>query len=230
MLVLARLDVHDTVTPEEMFRRLGYAEYDALDMGNHGITCDLNLPLPVELRGRYDLVYDHGTVEHVMDVIQALRNMLTATRVGGLLVHHQFIGDQTNAGYWTVSPNFYADWYEANGCRVLASVLFNRRGHTTPYVPIVQKTTTVGSLLPFRHVPGYYCRLFRLDLLLRALRGRRWVKKVLFAPHHYRMPRLQRVFNAIAGIGAGGPDWGMFVIARKCSEERGHRIQNIYRS
>src|SRR5262245_61315550 len=46
---------------------------------------DLNQPIGTELRERFDVVYDGGTLEHVFNFPMALKNCMEMTRVGGHL-------------------------------------------------------------------------------------------------------------------------------------------------
>lgn len=210
---------------------LGYGEYSELDVNNRAdVLLDLNYPLPDELRGRFDLVWDSGSVEHVMNAYQAVRNAVDLVRPGGIFVSTQGIGDQTNAGYWTISPNFFVDFLETNGFETIAFTLWDRRGHTAPYREITTKTSTTGSLIPARHLPSYYLRTVRKDLVSRWFYGDR-IPNRASAVLEMRVPSVARALNAILGrTGTAGPDWGMWVAARKTRQaSESLPIQNIYR-
>jgi SAM-dependent methyltransferase len=210
--------------------QLGYPRYEELDINDRAdVRFDLNHPLPDELRGEFDLVWDSGSIEHVMNGYRALRNALELVRVGGLLVFTQGIGDQTNAGYWTLSPNLYLGFFRANGLEMVEMLLYDRRGHTKPYEEVATKTSTVGGLIPLRLLPTYYMRMLRHDLSSRLL-ARGWPTRLLGGAETYapRLAELARV--ALGRTASGGPDWSVWVVARKTKElpER-FEIQNIYR-
>jgi hypothetical protein len=62
---------------EEFFRLLGAQSVESIDASEYeGATHvhDMNLPVPRELLGRFSVVHDGGTLEHVFNVPQALKN------------------------------------------------------------------------------------------------------------------------------------------------------------
>jgi len=208
----------------------GYSSYEELDINDRAeIRHDLNYPIPDDLRGRYDLVWDCGSIEHVMNAYQAMRNMLDLARVGGILLCLQAIGDQTNAGYWTISPNFYLDFLGANGVEILEFLLWDRRGHTLRAGKVITKGQPVGATIPPLRVPGYYLRTARADLGSRLL-AHRFPARAL-ASLEFRWPSLARVAYTMLGRSPkGGPDWFLFVIGRKTARvPEAIQIQNVYR-
>lgn len=210
---------------------LGYPLYEELDINERAdIRHDLNYPIPDALHERYDLVWDCGSVEHVMNSYQANKNLIDLVRVGGIVVCQQGIGDQTNAGYWTISPNFYLDFLTANGFEILEFILFDRRGHTVQGVEVASKGQPVGQTIPLVRLPGYYLRTVRADVVARVLSSHALPTRAM-ASLEYRLPSVARVANAILGrTPRGGPDWIMLVIGRKTAElPETFRIQNVYR-
>lgn len=75
---------------------------------------DLNEPLPDDLRGRFDLVIDTGTLEHCFNVGVAFRNACEAVTLGGFLVHGSPL-NIINHGFWNFSPTIYPDYFQDNG-------------------------------------------------------------------------------------------------------------------
>jgi hypothetical protein len=78
------------------------------------IVMDLNQPAPEEMLGRYDIVYDGGTMEHCFNVGQVMRNIFGFARVGGFIVHVNPI-NYYNHGFFNFNPTFYHDWYVQSG-------------------------------------------------------------------------------------------------------------------
>ena len=78
------------------------------------IVMDLNHPAPAEMLGRYDIVYDGGTMEHCFNVGQVMRNIFDFARVGGFIVHVNPI-NYYNHGFFNFNPTFYHDWYVQSG-------------------------------------------------------------------------------------------------------------------
>ena len=85
---------------ETFFRKLGFSEVDSLDFSGFegaSIVQDLAGDLPENLVGRFDVIYDGGTCEHVFDLPTAYRNIDKMLKPGGCLSHtrHRTIGSIT---------------------------------------------------------------------------------------------------------------------------------------
>ena len=231
----------------EFFQYFGYDDYAEFDIFDGGdITWDLNLAVGADLHQQFDLIWDNGTIEHVMNVNQALENLVLMTRIGGKIVHTQGIGDQTNAGFWTFSPNFFLDFYSANGFKVDVIQLTDRRKHAVNYREIVCKGSFVGSLIPLRYVPSYYLRQVRTELFMRLVRRFPVIDRALNLPRaggNKLMRRgwktlgkglkmLQPPLDWILGrTSTSGADWMVFVVVTRAKEIKRFRYptQNVYR-
>lgn len=55
---------------------------------NGAIAHDLDLPIPDELAGKFDLVTNYGTGEHVNDQHMFFKNCHDACKNGGIMIHH----------------------------------------------------------------------------------------------------------------------------------------------
>lgn len=98
-----------------MFGIEGYADLDASDSEDPTLIHDLNTPIPREWHGRYGLVIDGGTTEHILDIRSTLSNIHRLTAVGGTAIHMNPIAGWVNHGFFQLSPCLYYDFYEANG-------------------------------------------------------------------------------------------------------------------
>lgn len=95
-----------------VFRELGFAP-TYLDIGNkRGFerVVDLNFPLPDDLRGNFDTVFDGGTLEHCFNIGQAFRNVALALKPDGYAVHVNPI-NHMNHGFYCISPTLYHSFY-----------------------------------------------------------------------------------------------------------------------
>src|SRR3954462_8483935 len=66
---------------EPLLRHLGAQECHSIDASDYeGATFvhDKNEPLPAELERRYSRVYDGGSIEHICNVAQTLKNYMSA--------------------------------------------------------------------------------------------------------------------------------------------------------
>ncbi|MGE3190022.1 MAG: class I SAM-dependent methyltransferase, partial [Vicinamibacterales bacterium] len=83
---------------------LGFESIEVLDVSafeGAGIIHDLNSEsVPADLHGRFDLIIDHGTLEHVFHVPNALRALFTMLKVGGRLVHSSPTSNLVDHGFY----------------------------------------------------------------------------------------------------------------------------------
>jgi len=107
-----------TATDVAFFRALGAPRVEALDVSAYEgaeLVHDLNQPIPQAWAGQYALVVDGGTLEHVLDVRQALRNVAALVAVGGRVVHFSPSSNYADHGFYSFSPTLFHDHYAANG-------------------------------------------------------------------------------------------------------------------
>lgn len=76
------------------------------------ILVDLNIEVPV--KAEFNVVLDPGTIEHVMNIGNALKFIASACSLGGVVIHTNPL-NMANHGFWSINPTAYIDWYEANG-------------------------------------------------------------------------------------------------------------------
>jgi SAM-dependent methyltransferase len=135
-----------TATGEWFFRALGFASVNVMDANPYesaDIVFDLNSrDIPDSCRDAFDLVLDGGTLEHVFDVAQALRNLCRMVRPGGRIIHISPLSNCADHGFYSFSPTLFADFYSANAFRVrrisiaqFARDPVNDEWVCVPYVP-----------------------------------------------------------------------------------------------
>jgi hypothetical protein len=109
-------------TSEPLFRLLGAEKIDAMDFSDYEgaeIVHDLNQPISSELKEKYDVVLDGGTLEHVFNFPVAIRNAMELVKVGGTLMLLTPANNQLGHGFYQFSPElFYNVLSPANGYRV----------------------------------------------------------------------------------------------------------------
>jgi hypothetical protein len=95
---------------EGLLRHLGGAEVDSIDASDYEgstVVHDLNDSLPAPLRERFSVVLDAGTLEHVFNFPQAVRNCLEAVRVGGHFIAITPTNNYLGHGFYQFSPELY---------------------------------------------------------------------------------------------------------------------------
>jgi SAM-dependent methyltransferase len=91
--------------------------YKCLDVndGPSIIKADLNeYVVPTEWRGKFDLVTNYGTTEHVLDQINAFRAMHDFAKVGGHFIHDVPFAGYYNHGLFAYNPAFFVFLAHAN--------------------------------------------------------------------------------------------------------------------
>lgn len=117
----------DTGYAEPCFRALGATNVRSMDVSafeGAEFVHDLNRPIPQELKERFDLVYDGGTLEHVFHFSVALQNCMEMVRLGGCLVIHTMANNYCGHGFYQFSPElFFRALSPENGFEVERMVL-----------------------------------------------------------------------------------------------------------
>jgi SAM-dependent methyltransferase len=115
VLMLGRQNVsgyNDKWAETVLSRELDTPSIYSLDQSNYeapSFIHDLNLPVPDDLRNRFDLIIDGGTLEHVFNIPQALANVSLMLKQGGVFVSQQMCGI-TGHGFYTLSPELFFSW------------------------------------------------------------------------------------------------------------------------
>lgn len=92
---------------EPFFQYLGADQVDSFDVSDFEQAThlhDMNLPLPESFRGQYSLVFDGGTLEHIFNAPQALKNCMDMLRIGGYFVQVTIGNNFMGHGFWQFSP------------------------------------------------------------------------------------------------------------------------------
>jgi hypothetical protein len=138
-----------TAGPQDFYERLGFAHVESVDVSDfEGCThlVDLNVPgVPEQLRGRFDAVYNGGTLEHVFDVRAALRNVFELLKVGGIAIHVIPTSGWVDHGFYQFSPTLFADYYGANHFDILEATLLEPVDGAETYVAHTYLPGTPGG-------------------------------------------------------------------------------------
>ena len=104
---------------EPLFRLLGASSIESLDAsGYEGAThvVDFNVPVAAAFAKRYSAVVDSGSLEHVFNYPQGLKNAMEMVRVGGHLILITPTHSLSGHGFYQLSPEvFFRALCERNG-------------------------------------------------------------------------------------------------------------------
>lgn len=111
--------VNDAYCEWLLTERLGALGVESMDYSDYeGATHihNMNHPVPESMHGQYDTVFDGGTIEHIYNVPQALRNISEMCRVEGQIIHIVPANNMCGHGFWQFSPELFFSLYtESNG-------------------------------------------------------------------------------------------------------------------
>lgn len=110
---------------ESLFETFGFDTVDSLDVSDYeGCThlFDLNASqLPKDLTEQYDFVLNGGTLEHIFDFTQGLKNTVNMIKPGGYFLHLGPCNNWIDHGFFQFSPTLWFDFAKANEFDVIVS-------------------------------------------------------------------------------------------------------------
>jgi SAM-dependent methyltransferase len=125
---VAEIAAQGCLSDRALFGRLGFDEVVALDVSNwEGVELvhDLNRPVPEAWWGRFDAVFEAGTLQHVFDLRAALANIHRLLKPGGRVIHGMAPStNHVDHGFYMFSPTFFHDYYAANRYRIETELFF----------------------------------------------------------------------------------------------------------
>lgn len=141
----------------ELYEELGCSRYESLDANGRGTRlCDLNLPLHhlLDLFGRFDLVTDFGTSEHIFNIAQAWDTMHALCKPGGIVAFDKPAEGYPDHGFYNVNRTWLLDIAGANNYELGALLEV-----PTPRGILWRGWFRKGEEAPFRYpVQGKYKR------------------------------------------------------------------------
>ena len=123
---------------QSVFKRLGFSEVLALDYSDFegaDIIHDLNSPdILEELKQHFDVVIDHGTLEHVFHFPNALHAVFQFLKVGGRAITSSPSSGFFDHGFYMFQPTLFLDFYTANKWEIASAqvVQFSFNQETEP--------------------------------------------------------------------------------------------------
>jgi len=97
---------------------------DISDYEGAKIIHDLNLPIPVSLEKKYDVVIDGGTLEHIFNFPLAISNCMKMIKEGGSIFIFSMANNHCGHGFYQFSPElFFRIFQPENGFKTKSVIL-----------------------------------------------------------------------------------------------------------
>jgi SAM-dependent methyltransferase len=116
------LEVCEGPFADDFFRLLGATEvvsFDHSDYEGASVVHDMNVQIPPQFQQSFDFVYDGGTLEHVYNFPQAIKNCVDLLKASGLFVCSTPANDFMGHGFYQFSPDlFFRLFSQDNGFRL----------------------------------------------------------------------------------------------------------------
>ena len=192
---------------QKVFRMMGFTSVESIDYSDfEGAThiLDLNTDeISPALVGRFDVVLDSGTIEHVFHIPNALKNVLTLTREGGRVIFLSPSSNHVDHGFYMFSPTLFMDYLVTNGLRIeklyfiryasnsrapWKAYAYDRESWRTfeigaldgrPYMVFVVATRVPGSTIGRIPQQSFYRERWSTDLTLVREERRQRLKRML---------------------------------------------------
>ena len=128
---------------EAYLSSIGYPKLAAMDFtdaeGAEHVH-DLNYPCPEHLRGKFDLVIDGGTTEHIFHIGTALDTCHHLLAPGGIFMSYVSCDGWFGHGFFQTGPDVpWRYWHHARGYEILEASIVARK-NATQVIPIEDPT------------------------------------------------------------------------------------------
>lgn len=102
----------------DLFKMQGFQRIESMDaFDNESPTYiqDLNTPVLESLHGKFDVIMDFGTLDHVYDMRMAIANIVNMLKVGGVVMIYDAMIGWHNQSLYNFQPPFFFDTFRAYG-------------------------------------------------------------------------------------------------------------------
>ncbi len=145
-------DVSDGQVSDEFFKWLGASKLESIDANSYeGATriLDLNLEVEGAHHERYSALFDGGSLEHIFNVVVALKNMMSMIERNGHLISCLPCNGWAGHGFYQFSPEFfYRALSEENGFTQTKVFIYSESGDFSPI--LFPDPAAVGRRIEFQ--------------------------------------------------------------------------------
>jgi hypothetical protein len=114
----------DDLNLQTLFQWLGFDSVDTLDVSDYegaNLIVDLNEDMGLSGLPRYSFILDFGTMEHVFNVPNGLKNVFNMLKHDGYAFHLLPASNGVQHGFYQFSPTMLVDYYRANNFSIKMS-------------------------------------------------------------------------------------------------------------
>jgi hypothetical protein len=98
-------------------------EVQAVDFNGTALAQRQDLNEPLRLNRKFDVIFNHGTAEHIFNIGQVFKTMHEYTVPGGLMIHESPFTGWIDHGFYSVQPTLFFDLAAANGYAIVGMFL-----------------------------------------------------------------------------------------------------------
>lgn len=113
---------------EPVFKFLGAVETASIDASSYegaSTVLDMNEAVPEDLKARFSVVFDGGTLEHVFNFPVAIRNCMEMVRLNGHFIGITPCNNYLGHGFYQFSPElFFRIFTDQNGFKLEKAILY----------------------------------------------------------------------------------------------------------
>ncbi len=123
--ILENRDIAHMFEAAKVFYELYFAPSDlqAIDLNGTKIAKPLDLNKAVTLDRRFDVVFNHGTAEHIFNIGQVFRTVHEYTLPGGLMIHESPFTGWIEHGFYSLQPTLFFDLAAYNRYQVICMII-----------------------------------------------------------------------------------------------------------
>ncbi len=122
-------------------RIVDYSDYEGAD-----IVTDLNHPIKKELYNNFDALIDGGSIEHIFNFPNAIKNYMKMVKVGGSIFIFTNANNHCGHGFYQFSPElFFNIFNESNGFKTSSILLME---HPYPGAELSKKQVSYEVIDP----------------------------------------------------------------------------------
>lgn len=149
---------------ENFFSLLGAKSINSLDASpfeGADIIHDLNCAVEESLKNRFTVVYDGGTLEHIFNFPEAIRNCMEMLGLGGCFIQFAPTNNFTGHGFYQFSPELiYRVFTHSNGFETV-TVLLNESVRGGRWYAVADPATVGKRVQMTNKVPTSVCTIAR---------------------------------------------------------------------